>query len=236
MKMKKNVIGTMICVSLLMGMAIGVNAESIAKEIKAILDPSISVVYNDETVAMKDGNGNVVYPIMYNGSTYIPVRAVSEIFGQKVDWDGGTKTVYIGTRGATEPANLAKIMGAGNEYCWKIVEKSELSVQGDAGYATYDSGIERRIWNSSSSSSKFTLVPINVSGKSTLTFTVWSDIDADILILDENGGVITSFKNSAGSIVSKEIDITGHSKIAFGANAQKTGVKGTAKFFNPTVK
>ena len=36
-------------------------------------------------------------PFIYNGTTYLPVRAVAEALGQNVDWDGNTKTVSIGT-------------------------------------------------------------------------------------------------------------------------------------------
>ena len=35
-------------------------------------------------------------PFIYNGTTYLPVRAVGEALGKQVGWDGKTKTVYIG--------------------------------------------------------------------------------------------------------------------------------------------
>lgn len=35
-------------------------------------------------------------PFIYNGTTYLPVRAVSEALGQDVSWDGETSTVYVG--------------------------------------------------------------------------------------------------------------------------------------------
>lgn len=37
-------------------------------------------------------------PFTYNGTTYLPVRAVAEAVGKDVTWDGATKTVYIGER------------------------------------------------------------------------------------------------------------------------------------------
>ena len=45
---------------------------------------------------MKDANGTVVYPISYNGTTYVPLRAVSNMMGLPVDWNGDTRTVYLG--------------------------------------------------------------------------------------------------------------------------------------------
>jgi len=51
----------------------------------------------------KDGNGNIVDPFVVDGTTYLPVRAVSEALGKTVTWDGATATVYIGQKpGAVE--------------------------------------------------------------------------------------------------------------------------------------
>lgn len=43
----------------------------------------------------KDVNGNSVEPFIFNGSTYVPIRAVSEALGKKVLWDDKDKVVYI---------------------------------------------------------------------------------------------------------------------------------------------
>lgn len=44
-------------------------------------------------------NGDVVEPILYDGTTYLPVRALTGMLTDKpVDWDGATETVYIGTK------------------------------------------------------------------------------------------------------------------------------------------
>lgn len=69
---------------------------------------TIDVVYNDiklvidgREVTPLDANGNVVEPFAYNGTTYLPLRAVSNALtdGTKpVSWDQDTFTVYIGDR------------------------------------------------------------------------------------------------------------------------------------------
>ena len=43
----------------------------------------------------KDGNGKKVYPLSYNGTTYLPVRAVSELFDVMIEWKDATKTIFI---------------------------------------------------------------------------------------------------------------------------------------------
>ena len=36
---------------------------------------------------MEDANGNVVEPFSYNGTVYVPVRAISKMFGCGVEWE-----------------------------------------------------------------------------------------------------------------------------------------------------
>jgi len=66
----------------------------------------IQVIYNNIKLVVdgkpikfgKDSAGKQIEPFIYNGTTYLPVRAVGEALGKKVDWDGTTQTVYIGEK------------------------------------------------------------------------------------------------------------------------------------------
>ncbi len=66
------------------------------KKVMFYLKPDISVELNGVRQVFKDVNGQNVYPIVYNGTTYLPVRAVSALMKEPIEWDGGSKTVYIG--------------------------------------------------------------------------------------------------------------------------------------------
>jgi hypothetical protein len=68
------------------------------QQITATLDSGIKIVYSGVEQTMKDTNGNVVYPIIYNGTTYVPIRAVSNMLGVSVDWKDETRTVLLGTQ------------------------------------------------------------------------------------------------------------------------------------------
>ena len=61
-----------------------------------VLYNDISLVVDGVPVTPKDANGVEVEPFVYNGTTYLPVRAVGEAINKQVTWDGNTKTVYIG--------------------------------------------------------------------------------------------------------------------------------------------
>ncbi|MBQ8525211.1 MAG: hypothetical protein IJ460_00600 [Clostridia bacterium] len=52
-----------------------------------------------------------------NDRTYVPLRAISEGFGFKVDWDGETSTVYITSQKASDPQeNIYYLKGANGGY------------------------------------------------------------------------------------------------------------------------
>ncbi|GAE86958.1 copper amine oxidase N-terminal domain-containing protein [Acetivibrio straminisolvens] len=68
----------------------------------ASMRKTITVDYKDikinvdgKRIEPKDGNGKSVEPFIYEGTTYLPVRAVSEALGKQVLWDGKTYTIDI---------------------------------------------------------------------------------------------------------------------------------------------
>lgn len=69
---------------------------SAQKKVMFYLKPDISVELNGVRQVFKDANGQTVYPIIYNGTTYLPVRAVSALMKEPVEWNSGSRTVYIG--------------------------------------------------------------------------------------------------------------------------------------------
>lgn len=65
--------------------------------ISAYLRPNFLIAYDFEFQVFKDERGNPVYPIVVNGSTYLPIRAVSQIMKDTIDWDGINKVITIGS-------------------------------------------------------------------------------------------------------------------------------------------
>lgn len=58
---------------------------------------NVNIYINGEKFTAKDATGKVVYPILKDGTTYLPIRAVGEAFGQLVNWDDATKTAILTT-------------------------------------------------------------------------------------------------------------------------------------------
>lgn len=59
------------------------------------VEDGVTVYMNGEKLDMTDVNGNLVSAFVYNGTTYLPARAISEANGKDVEWDGETRSVYI---------------------------------------------------------------------------------------------------------------------------------------------
>ncbi len=58
----------------------------------------IAIYVDGEKIAPKDATGAAVEPFIYNGTTFIPVRAAASALGKQVEWDAAANAVYIGTR------------------------------------------------------------------------------------------------------------------------------------------
>lgn len=61
----------------------------------AYLKPDILVMYDFVIQSFQDVNGDSVYPIVYNGSAYLPIRSISKLMNAPVEWEGKTKTIFI---------------------------------------------------------------------------------------------------------------------------------------------
>ena len=87
---------------------------------------TINVVFNSVNLEV---NGSKVNSdnILYNGTTYVPLRAVAEMLGKEVGWNGNTNTASINeksTAPAVSPSNqmeyIVKDQNGKELYSFKI--------------------------------------------------------------------------------------------------------------------
>lgn len=113
MKIKKtNLIAKVMAMALALALSIGfipVNAYAAqaqdqpkagAEQVAANINYDITVTFNGEAKALSNVNGQQVYPVLYGGTTYVPIRAIGYLLGLNVDWDQATRTVLL-----DKPAN-----------------------------------------------------------------------------------------------------------------------------------
>lgn len=94
-----------------------------------------------------DANGKPVDTFIYEGTTYVPLRAVSQSLGKNVNWDGATQSVYIGEQPGEKQYLTAVLEPYQSEYYsapsfvsmagQKYAHCIQLGADG-VGYATYN--------------------------------------------------------------------------------------------------
>lgn len=103
--MKKSIAAGIAAFALASAFALGTVADDITQEITALICPHYTVILDGEVQSFTDANGASVYPINYNGTTYLPIRALSGAFGADVAWDGATNTITLTTQIQSYPGS-----------------------------------------------------------------------------------------------------------------------------------
>lgn len=96
-----------------------VQATSLTKKIDATFR-NIKVYYNNQQKTMAQE------PFIYNGSVYLPVRAVSELIDKTVDWNNATNSVFISDKGGLSSNDLATQLSAKNFEIAKLMGEKDL--------------------------------------------------------------------------------------------------------------
>ncbi len=220
---------------------------SLSTEIKAVLSKEIKIRYSRVVQEMKDANGNSVYPIIYNGTTYIPVRSVSNMLDIPINWDADTKTVIIGTE-EKQPKSVLSFKARTSNVSSKVTDKASLTVKGEFGAdIKYNDGIACELSNGGASNGISYAYKAEIGGAySKLSFDAYIATEEKyigkqftIYIYNvDTGETLLNMKINGGEIKKVEdIDITGVKTIGFSANGiSGAGSHGYAYFFNPIVK
>lgn len=115
MNRKRRIVGIVLILALVLSTAAVFAADSLT-----VYENNIGIEVNGVTAAsagefysLADGT-EVPYSILYNGTTYLPMRKICELVGKEVAWDGKTRTVSIGgnVEASVTPSSAAAGSGA----------------------------------------------------------------------------------------------------------------------------
>ena len=183
--------------------ALGASASSGLQEISAYLNSNITVKMDGETQTFLDAKGNRVYPITYQGSTYLPVRAVAGLVGLDVDWDQATQTVLLGQTKGVDLIDTYKNYAfncdsQGWNGVWQV-QTADNQTEDISGVAcSHWISLYTRMLNAAKGD---VWIAFNLLGKhDTLTFSYYANNDATLTVLGDNGSVLGEYAITGGAI------------------------------------
>ncbi|CAM3939649.1 MULTISPECIES: stalk domain-containing protein [Paenibacillus] len=200
----------------------GASAASTLERIQASLNHGITFLLDGSAWTPKDANGNKAVPISYQGTTYVPLRAVAEATGAEVTFDPVKQQIAITTTNNKE--STPSEPGQRRAF-------SDQTVKHIKNYA--NSGVTRNkeelLFGETQYNEAFVVTDVNVA-KTDFGFTVptgtkrigvligYKDNEDDLIrkanytILDSKGSSVASGKVEDGKVVSNEIVTNGETK------------------------
>ncbi|MDQ0896417.1 MULTISPECIES: stalk domain-containing protein [unclassified Paenibacillus] len=107
MHKKKIISSTLVTTTIVvLSTSLGVFAGSNLQEIKAYLNGDIKFEVKGSAWAPKDLEGNMILPITYNGTTYVPLRAISDALNTSIEYDSNRNMVIVGDNEKKNPTNV----------------------------------------------------------------------------------------------------------------------------------
>lgn len=204
MKKRKLIPALALTLALLCGITIGATASGSIQKIQADLDPTISVKYDGEEQILKDAQGTRVFPITYNGTTYLPIRAVAGLTGLGVDWDGTTRSVLLGKQAGgvdlIDNYSIYHVVNTAGQV--RTADNKTEDIAGVTQSHWIYLGVNAK-WRDVSSVASY-----NLQGKhDTLTFSYYADADATLRVLGDDGNVLGEY-DIVGSAVPKTVTLS----------------------------
>ena len=93
-----------------LGIAIGVSANGIVQKVQSEIRGDFVIKTNGQIQTLKSVDGETVYPMLYEGTTYLPIRAIAELNNKEVVWYEDTKTIDIVDKANSTVTDADKIV------------------------------------------------------------------------------------------------------------------------------
>ncbi|MBE7011332.1 MAG: hypothetical protein E7415_01510 [Ruminococcaceae bacterium] len=110
---KKIIIGVIMVGVAVLSFTAGVFGKHLYDNRKIQTRSDITVKIDGEEKVFKDFNGGRVYPILCEGTTYLPVRTIGEILGKNVYWNENEKVIEF--KGGAEVKEQEIVVSTGDE-------------------------------------------------------------------------------------------------------------------------
>lgn len=92
-------------------LVLGTAAASQSQNVTATFRPDMKLKVNGTTYTVRDTTGKEVSPLVYNGTTYLPLASLGQLLGAEVSWDAVTQTVIVTDNASTTTTGAASYVG-----------------------------------------------------------------------------------------------------------------------------
>ena len=212
-----------ICLISILSTAVVVGSPTM-RQVVAYVNYGINIVVDGEVKEMKDVNGNRVYPITFDGSTYVPIRGIGQLVDLGIDWDNETSSVIVDTK--TKKCGIIKGTEINTDYSYVLSEEERVLSLSETEIYTFDNGIYcKSLSNEGIQYSDYIGLSIPSTVKN-ISFTCYSDGVNSINVFNQQGKVLKTFHVNSNILTdfSFDIDSTKNTEIHIVSLAQDENV------------
>lgn len=119
----KKILSLILAVCLLLSLGITASAVEITTRDVELYYRQVSIVIDGKQLIPTDVNGNATEPFIIDGTTYLPVRAVANALGLKVEWLAASSTIKLSSGGEVN-------YGSGEAAATKRIVKTSVGYRG----------------------------------------------------------------------------------------------------------
>ncbi len=76
---------------------------SAIRKIEATANDNIKIYYDGQLRSFTETDGSKISPVIINGRTYLPLRAVADLAGMGVEWDANTQSIKLESNNSALP-------------------------------------------------------------------------------------------------------------------------------------
>ena len=186
------------------------------KEIVAYLNYGVRIMLDGKEQILYDVDGNRIYPISYNGTTYVPIRGISNLLDVSVDWDNDTETVILKRK---QYSKESLIKGTEEKTSFSNIlteEKDRIFMKNNEKCVAENGLICKIIQNQDFTFDDYIAIDISNNYKS-VEFMAISNLDCSVNVFNQNGHLLKTFrvKSENNDIYSLSMDSSHNNKLYF---------------------
>ncbi|MBS5145021.1 MAG: PepSY domain-containing protein [Butyricicoccus pullicaecorum] len=194
--MKRQTITKLLCTAAITASLSGIASASTA--VTAQLDPNVTVQIDGTARTFFNAQGKEVHPIVYQGTTYLPLRSMGELLNKNVDWNAATNTVTLGgTRTTGNPTGVPDTAARPTAISFEISPEITVIIDGSARtfYDAAGKQVAPAVYNGS------IYLPIRSIGEIMNKTVSWDAATQTVILSGTSGGIVTDYDTSGGTTV-----------------------------------